>query len=90
MRILSRNLWWRYGPWERRREAIAATLAEVKPDVCGLQEVWGRRAENLAAELDERLGRHWCWRPPQRPVTRATRSSVWQCGSQPVADRRTR
>ena len=45
---------------------------------------------NLAAELDERLGRHWCWRPPQRPVTRATRSSVWQCGSQPVADRRTR
>jgi hypothetical protein len=27
MRILSWNLWWRYGPWERRREAIAATLA---------------------------------------------------------------
>jgi endonuclease/exonuclease/phosphatase family metal-dependent hydrolase len=40
MRILSWNLWWRYGPWERRREAIAATLAQVGPDLCGLQEVW--------------------------------------------------
>ena len=39
MRILSWNLWWRYGPWEQRREAIAATLAEIGPDVCGLQEV---------------------------------------------------
>jgi endonuclease/exonuclease/phosphatase family metal-dependent hydrolase len=63
MRILSWNLWWRYGPWERRREAIAATLAAVKPDVCGLQEVWGGQAENLAAELAERLGMHWCWAP---------------------------
>ena len=61
MRILSWNLWWRYGPWERRREAIAATLAEVGPDVCGLQEVWAAPGENLAADLAERLGMHWCW-----------------------------
>ena len=32
MRILSWKLWWRYGPWEQRREAIAATLAEIGPD----------------------------------------------------------
>ncbi len=61
MRILSWNLWWRFGPWERRREAIAATLAEVRPDVCGLQEVWDAPGENLAADLAERLGMHWCW-----------------------------
>ena len=36
MRVLIWNLWWRYGPWERRRDAIAATMAEVKPDLCGL------------------------------------------------------
>jgi endonuclease/exonuclease/phosphatase family metal-dependent hydrolase len=30
-------------------------------DVCGLQEVWGARGENLATELGERLGMHWCW-----------------------------
>jgi endonuclease/exonuclease/phosphatase family metal-dependent hydrolase len=61
MRILSWNLWWRYGPWERRREAIAAELAEVGADLCGLQEVWGTPGENLAAELAGRLGMHWCW-----------------------------
>jgi endonuclease/exonuclease/phosphatase family metal-dependent hydrolase len=61
MRVLSWNLWWRYGPWELRREAIAATLAEAGPDLCGLQEVWGAPGENLAADLAERLGMHWCW-----------------------------
>jgi endonuclease/exonuclease/phosphatase family metal-dependent hydrolase len=61
MRVMTWNLWWRYGPWERRREAIAATLAEVSPDLCGLQEVWGGPGENLAAELAGRLGMHWCW-----------------------------
>jgi endonuclease/exonuclease/phosphatase family metal-dependent hydrolase len=61
MRVLSWNLWWRYGPWKQRREAIAATLAEARPDVCGLQEVWGADGENLAADLAERLGMHWCW-----------------------------
>jgi endonuclease/exonuclease/phosphatase family metal-dependent hydrolase len=61
MRVVSWNLWWRYGPWERRREAIAATLAAVKPDLCGLQEVWGAPGKNLAADLAERLGMHWCW-----------------------------
>jgi endonuclease/exonuclease/phosphatase family metal-dependent hydrolase len=61
MRILSWNLWWRYGPWERRQEAIAATLAEVRPDLCGLQEVWQAPGVNLAAWLAGRLGMHWCW-----------------------------
>jgi len=61
MRIVSWNLWWRYGPWERRREAIATTLAEVRPDLCGLQEVWGATGANLAAELARRLEMHWCW-----------------------------
>jgi endonuclease/exonuclease/phosphatase family metal-dependent hydrolase len=64
-------VWWRYGPWQQRREAIAATLAEVDPDVCGLQEVWGGPGENpgvgpeenLAADLAGRLGMYWCWAP---------------------------
>ena len=63
MRVLSWNLWWRYGPWEQRREAIAATLTEVGPDLCGLQEVWGGPGGNLAADLARRVGMHWCWAP---------------------------
>jgi endonuclease/exonuclease/phosphatase family metal-dependent hydrolase len=67
MRVLTWNLWWRHGPWQQRREAIATVLADVAPDVCGLQEVWGGDQENLAGQLAERLGMHWCWaaRPPR-------------------------
>jgi endonuclease/exonuclease/phosphatase family metal-dependent hydrolase len=64
MRIVTWNLWWRHGPWQQRRAAIAATLAHLAPDVCGLQEVWGAAedgGENQAAELANRLGQHWCW-----------------------------
>jgi Endonuclease/Exonuclease/phosphatase family len=63
MRIVSWNLWWRFGPWEQRREAIAAMLAEIGPDVCGLQEVRASPGENLATDLAGRLGLHWCWAP---------------------------
>jgi endonuclease/exonuclease/phosphatase family metal-dependent hydrolase len=74
MRVVTWNLWWRHGPWQERRKAIAATLAEVAPDVCGLQEVWGSTGdgEHLAAELADQLGMHWCWAPlPISPHRRA-------------------
>src|SRR5579884_4352343 len=55
------NLWGRFGPWEARLEAIAATMAEIGPDLCGLQEVWSAGGRNLAAELAGRLGLEWRW-----------------------------
>ncbi len=59
LRVLTWNLWWRFGPWERRRPAIAATLAALEPDVVALQEVWGEPGgTNLAAELAGELGYH--------------------------------
>ncbi len=58
LRVLTWNIWWRYGPWERRRPAIAATLAEIDADVIALQEVWSDEATNLAAELAAELGYH--------------------------------
>src|SRR6266508_1890526 len=61
MRVLTWNLWWRYALWRERQEPIAAVLAEVRPDVCGLQEVWGTPEANQAADLADRLGMHWCW-----------------------------
>ncbi len=56
MRIVTWNLWWRYGPWRQRREAIAATLAELRPDVCGLQEVGGAEADRARDDDGDVLG----------------------------------
>jgi endonuclease/exonuclease/phosphatase family metal-dependent hydrolase len=56
LRVLTWNIWWRFGPWERRQPAIAATLARLDADVIALQEVWSDETTNLAAELATELG----------------------------------
>ncbi|WP_052850607.1 endonuclease/exonuclease/phosphatase family protein [Streptomyces avicenniae] len=63
MRILTWNLWWRFGPWERRHDAVLAWLRRERPDVCGLQEVWAAGDANLAARLADELGMHWAFTP---------------------------
>ena len=41
MRIMTWNVWWRFGgAWREREPRIAATLARVRPDVVGLVETW--------------------------------------------------
>ncbi len=59
-RVVTWNLWWRFGDWQRRFEVIAAELAAVAPDVVGLQEVWARGSGadsvNAAGLLARRLG----------------------------------
>ena len=61
LRVLSWNLWWRFGPWEARRPAIAATLAHIDADVIGLQEVWDDGHVSFAAELAADLGFHYAF-----------------------------
>jgi len=56
LRVMTWNLWWRFGPWEARLPAIKATLAAVDADVIALQEVWDDGERNQAAELAEALG----------------------------------
>lgn len=60
-RVMTWNLWWRFGNWSERRGAILRTLAEVRPDVVGLQEVWASEDENLAGWLADELGMEWAW-----------------------------
>ncbi|AXK37870.1 endonuclease [Streptomyces armeniacus] len=67
MRVLTWNLWWRFGPWRERREAIRTVLREERPDVVGLQEVWADGTDNLAGLLADDLGMHWTWSPFDRP-----------------------
>jgi endonuclease/exonuclease/phosphatase family metal-dependent hydrolase len=67
IRVATWNLWWRFGPWQQRREAIATVLGEAQPDLCGLQEVWASPSDHLAAVLANQLGMHWTWTPSPAP-----------------------
>ena len=58
MRVVTWNLWWRFGPWETRHPAIESTLRALDPDVVALQEVWDDGERNQAALLGDALGLH--------------------------------
>ncbi|GGO40129.1 endonuclease/exonuclease/phosphatase family protein [Streptomyces lasiicapitis] len=67
MRILTWNVWGRFGPWEQRQKAILSVLRDLRPDVVGLQEVWQKNGENLAEWLADELDLHWTWEPTPAP-----------------------
>ncbi len=58
MRVITWNLWWRFGPWEERQPAIAAELVAAAPDIVLLQEVWHHDGVDQAQTLAEALGMH--------------------------------
>ena len=59
MRVMTWNLWWRFGPWEQRRHAIVETIRETIPDVLCLQEVWADAAgAGMAEIIGDELGYH--------------------------------
>lgn len=61
MRVMTWNLWWRFGDWQRRGPAIRDVLREERPDICGLQEVWADAGLNQAQQLADDLGMHWAF-----------------------------
>ncbi len=67
VRVLTWNLWWRFGPKQERLDTIAGVLAEIDADLCGLQEVWADDDGNEARVLAERLGMHVSWVPSPLP-----------------------
>jgi len=60
MRVMTWNLWWQFGPWEKRQPGIAAVVRAVQPDILCLQEVWGAESDGVvtyqARQLAEALG----------------------------------
>lgn len=66
-RVVTWNLWWRFGDWRRRQEAIVAVLAREQPDVVALQEVWTTRDGDQAQLLADRLGMHCVLSPSPAP-----------------------
>lgn len=58
VRILSWNVWARFGPWERRQGPIIDVLRQVDADIIGLQEVWATDDADQLPTLAEALGYH--------------------------------
>jgi len=57
LRVMTWNVWWRFGPWEARAPAIESVVRDVDPDVLCLQEVWGLPdGTSFASELAAALG----------------------------------
>jgi endonuclease/exonuclease/phosphatase family metal-dependent hydrolase len=79
VRVLTWNLWWRFGDWQARRTAIGSVLRQADADVLTLQEVWADASENLAEALAADLGMHCSWstfRAPRRWQERIGDDSV--------------
>ncbi|MFO0555197.1 MAG: endonuclease/exonuclease/phosphatase family protein [Polyangiaceae bacterium] len=58
LRVLSLNIWNRQGPWEKRRKLLERGLAELAPDIIGLQEVIHGKDGGLSCQAHE-LGELW-------------------------------
>src|SRR6185436_3131495 len=69
-RILTLNIWNRCGPWEERLVAIRAGVADLQPDVIGLQEVIrsadGDRLDQ-AAQIAQGFGYHVAFGAAMKP-----------------------
>jgi len=71
LRVLSWNVWWRFGAWQQRREAITAVLADAAADILCLQEVWADGDQSLVDNLATRLDMHCA-------VVPSPASQLWQ------------
>ncbi|MGA5302394.1 endonuclease/exonuclease/phosphatase family protein [Nucisporomicrobium flavum] len=57
MRVVTWNVWWRFGGrWPEREPRIAAALARHSPDLVALQETWGTAGGSQPRALADRLG----------------------------------
>ncbi len=63
IRVVTWNLWWRFGPWQARQPVILQTLKNLDADVMCLQELWGDGGKNQAAEIAEALGLYYSYEP---------------------------
>src|SRR5687768_13562093 len=56
VRVVTWNVWARFGPWPARQRAIAETLRRLDPELVALEETWSADDRTLAAELAPVLG----------------------------------
>jgi endonuclease/exonuclease/phosphatase family metal-dependent hydrolase len=68
VRIVSWNLWWRFGDkWRERQVAILSSLKQLKPDLMGFQEVWGEGGLAQTDVIARALGMYGFFAAPSLP-----------------------
>lgn len=66
-RVLSWNLWWRFGDWRARLPGICTTVADAAPDVVALQEAWWTDSSDQPRLVAEAAGlEHIAMSPSRR------------------------
>jgi endonuclease/exonuclease/phosphatase family metal-dependent hydrolase len=55
VRLVTWNVWARFGPWAARQRAIAETLSRLDPDLVALEETWSAPEGTLAEALSPAL-----------------------------------
>jgi endonuclease/exonuclease/phosphatase family metal-dependent hydrolase len=69
LRAMTWNIWWRFGPrWRERQAGILATIERFTPDVVALQEVWGADGTTQVDKFAQELGYHATFAAPSYPV----------------------
>ena len=56
VRVVTWNVWGRYGQWQERQTAIEDTLVAASPDIVCLVESWSRTETTQAERVAQRLG----------------------------------
>jgi endonuclease/exonuclease/phosphatase family metal-dependent hydrolase len=68
LRVLTWNVWWRFGPsWRQRQAGLLKCLQGANADIVALQECWGERTTSQAHEFAERLGLYAAFVAPGLP-----------------------
>lgn len=58
VRVMTWNLWWKFGPWEARQTPIEVELANIDADIVLLQEIYADDDEDQATRLGQITGKH--------------------------------
>lgn len=87
-RIVTWNVWGRYGPWQEREARISTTLAQAHPDVVVLCESWAKGRDDQCERLSEPLGMpHHAFTGIEAQEDEAALSGVAVMSRWPIADR---
>ncbi|WP_328768910.1 endonuclease/exonuclease/phosphatase family protein [Streptomyces sp. NBC_00286] len=80
MRVMTWNVWGRFGPWRERAPLILAILETLQADVVCLQETWSTQVGDQANELATSLGLHAVFGRSRMPRPESGDSEHVLCG----------